>query len=83
MWTAKMNINTKKTPNIRLMKNGHLLNTVYKIKKQQVALQNTCAFDSMTQILSAAYAYYPEYKAFADSMKESAIYEIASLLTEK
>lgn len=62
------------------MKNGNLLNTVYKIKKQQVALQNTCAFDSMTQILAAA---SPGYKAFADSMKESAIYEIASLLTEK
>lgn len=66
---------------------GHLLNanlskTVHKVNGETITLANTCALDSIIQILAAAYAYHESYKVFAESSKDE-IFEIVRLLAMK
>lgn len=64
------------------LKNGSFLRTEYKINGKKIRLTNTCALDSIVQIIAAAFAYYPSYKAHVDYSKDL-IFELAKLLASK
>lgn len=83
----KAKVSNDSTKEHRKIQLGHLLNanlsrTVHKVKGKTVTLTNTCALDSIIQILAAAYAYHESYKIFAESSKDD-IFEIVKLLATK
>lgn len=58
--------------------NGNLSKTGFSVNRKTVSLSNTCAFDSIVQLIAAAYAYNPTYRSsFSDG-----IFMIARMMAE-
>lgn len=64
------------------LSNGSLSKTMSTVKGEKIMLTNTCAFDSITQLLAAAYTCFPSYKLFADKTNDE-IFGFVKLLATK
>lgn len=64
------------------LSNGNLSQVAHKIGGMKIALQNTCAIDSLMQLLAASYAYNSTYRSFVDSSSDP-IFNISKLLAKK
>lgn len=72
---------------LKKVKIGHLLNgnlskTTHKVGKNKICLENTCAPDSIIQLIAVTYAYNPTYKNYLNGLDDP-IYAIAKLLAKK
>lgn len=68
---------------ISLLMNENRLKTVYTINKKKIVLSNTCAIDSVIQLIAAAYAYHSAYRlslAMISNKKDDGILHIAIML---
>lgn len=98
IWKKKTGIKRSKymkpVPNWSLIdiqkkvKIGHLINanrssTTHRINGIVVNLQNTCAPDSLIQLLAACYAYNKSFKAFVDVHAKGDIFGIVKMLAMK
>lgn len=55
-------LSVNKKVDIPRLENGNLSKTGFLIKRKKVFLTNTCAIDSVIQLIAAAYAYNPSYR---------------------
>lgn len=62
--------------------NGSLSKTSYKVGKISICLENTCAVDSIIQLIAVSYAYNSTYRSFVDNNSDQ-IFEIAKLMAIK
>lgn len=68
---------------IGLLRNGHLVHTKpIKIGANYITLQNTCSFDSITQLLGVAYCDSEAFKRKIDEIKENNLCELVKKLVK-
>ncbi|XP_055308869.1 uncharacterized protein LOC129572793, partial [Sitodiplosis mosellana] len=72
----------KKTPKIGFLINATAQTTVHKVNGVPVKLKNTCAFDSVVQLLAIVYAYNPKVRSAFDEYLEYPGIEIATMLAK-
>lgn len=73
-----------KKQTIGLLKNANLNKKPTYVKRKPVQFSNTCAFDALAQALAGAYAYYPEFRPYADDCStDDPVMEIAIALAKK
>lgn len=64
------------------LRNGNKSKKAFKVLGSRVALKNTCAVDSIIQMIAASYAYNQIYRTYVDSRNEL-IFTIAKMLATK
>lgn len=63
--------------------NGNKIHTPHTVNGERVKLQNTCALDSVIQLLAASYAYNTSFKSFVEVHTKDGIFQIVKLLAMK
>lgn len=64
------------------LQNGNLSKTVLTIHGEKIMLKNTCAFDSVAQLIAAAYTIVASYKSFVDR-NTGELFKLVKLIASK
>lgn len=67
---------------IPLLLNASKSKTDYSVKNNRIKLSNTCAIDSVIQLIAAAYAYHPKFRSEM-VIKEVGVFNIAKVMADR